>query len=218
MTLRPAVFFDRDGTLMEDVHYCADPALVRVFSGTAAALRRLVEHGFLCVIITNQSGIGRGLLTEAQYHAVQAELLRQLGTHGKENQELRNSGEENELGSQEPSQQASHPGGVAELISPIAASYFCPDAPPTPSLRRKPETGMVLEAVRDLGIDLTRSWFVGDKAADVECGARAGTRTILVETGYGAKEASSGIPPNFIAKDVVEAVEVVLQNSDAFHP
>ena len=77
---------------------------------------------------------------------------------------------------------------------------------------------MVLEAVRDLGIDLTRSWFVGDKAADVECGARAGTRTILVETGYGAKEASSGIPPNFIAKDVVEAVEVVLQNSDAFHP
>ena len=93
--LRPAVFLDRDGTLMEEVHYCADPALVRVFPGTASALRRLAERGYLCVIITNQSGIGRGLLTEAQYHAVQAELLRQLETQEEgENLELRNSGGE----------------------------------------------------------------------------------------------------------------------------
>ena len=187
---RPAVFLDRDGTLMEEVHYCADPALVRLFPGTAAALRQLVEHGFLCVIVTNQSGIGRGLLTEVQYHAVQAELLRQLEGEGM------------------------------EPIKLVAASYFCPDAPPTPSLRRKPEPGMVLEAARDLEIDLARSWFVGDKAADIACGARAGTRTILVQTGYGAKEsgAATGISPNFVAKDIVAAVEVVLQNSDAIRP
>ena len=184
MTLRPAVFFDRDGTLMEEVHYCADPSLVRLFPGTAAALRQLTERGYLCVIITNQSGIGRGLLTEAQYHAVQAELLRQLG---------------------------------ADLI---AASYFCPDAPPTPSPRRKPEPGMVLEAVRDLGIDLARSWFVGDKAADISCGARVGTRTILVQTGYGAQTAAALCEPapDFLVKDVAAAADVILQNSHAIRP
>jgi len=182
--LRPAVFLDRDGTLMEEVHYCADPALVRLFPGTAAALRRLTERGYLCVIITNQSGIGRGLLTEAQYHAVQAELLRQLGADC------------------------------------IAASYFCPDAPPTPSPRRKPEPGMVLEAVRDLGIDLARSWFVGDKAADIACGALAGTRTLLVQTGYGAETAAtpSEPAPDFFVKDVAAAADVILQNSDAIRP
>ena len=119
----------------------------------------------------------------------------------------------------EPSPPTAHSGGGADG-SPrplIAASYFCPDAPPTPSPRRKPEPGMVLEAARDLGIDLARSWFVGDKAADIACGARAGTRTILVQTGYGMKEpgAATGVSPNFVAKDIVAAAGVILQNNDA---
>jgi len=79
MKLRRAVFFDRDGTLMEDAHYCGDPALVRVFPGIPAALAGLKRGGFLTFIITNQSGIGRGLITEEQYRAVQAEFLRQAG-------------------------------------------------------------------------------------------------------------------------------------------
>ncbi|MEI6561043.1 MAG: HAD-IIIA family hydrolase [Verrucomicrobiota bacterium] len=298
MTLRPAVFLDRDGTLMEEVHYCADPALVHLFPGTAAALRQLTERGYLCVIITNQSGIGRGLLTEAQYHAVQTELFRQLETQEEEeNLELRNSGEEKsgppyrdsgfvraerseahlrspelcegisqearkgnemefqrqvrsqmEFGNEEneekfrhretqepegfqensrglseatppePSPQATHPEGVAAAAAAlIAASYFCPDAPPTPSPRRKPEPGMVLEAARDLGIDLARSWFVGDKAADIACGARSGTRTILVQTGYGAQTAAAPCEPapDFLVKDVVAAAALILQKNDA---
>jgi D-glycero-D-manno-heptose 1,7-bisphosphate phosphatase len=74
-----AVFFDRDGTLMEDVHYCADPALVRIFPGVPEALRRLRACGFATFIVTNQSGIGRGLITGEQYQAVHEEFLRQLG-------------------------------------------------------------------------------------------------------------------------------------------
>jgi D-glycero-D-manno-heptose 1,7-bisphosphate phosphatase len=74
-----AVFLDRDGTLMEDMHYCRDPGLVRVYPGVSRALRQIKEAGYLVFIVTNQSGIGRGLVTEAQYQAVQAELLRQLG-------------------------------------------------------------------------------------------------------------------------------------------
>ncbi len=74
-----AVFLDRDGTVMHDVHYCRDPQDVKVFPGAAAALRRLKEHGFKLIIVTNQSGIGRGYFTEEMYHAVYHELLGQLG-------------------------------------------------------------------------------------------------------------------------------------------
>jgi D-glycero-D-manno-heptose 1,7-bisphosphate phosphatase len=73
--LRRAVFFDRDGTLMEDAHYCGDPALVKVFPGVPEALRRLKEAGFVVFVVTNQSDIGRWLITEAQYRDVQKETF-----------------------------------------------------------------------------------------------------------------------------------------------
>jgi len=166
-----AVFLDRDGTLMEEVHYCNDPSKVRVYPGVPEALARLKQAGFLTVIITNQAGIGRGLITEAQYQAVEKELFLQIGDRA------------------------------------IDASYFCPDLPGVPSERRKPAPGMVLEAAADFNIDLSRSWFIGDKSLDVECGRRAGVRTILVMTGYGAEE---NCQPDFRAPDVVEAIGIVL--------
>lgn len=76
---RKAVFFDRDGTLMEEENYCKDPASVRAFPGAAAALAGLRANGWLNVLITNQSGIGRGYFTTVDYEAVNAELSRQLG-------------------------------------------------------------------------------------------------------------------------------------------
>jgi D-glycero-D-manno-heptose 1,7-bisphosphate phosphatase len=168
-----AVFFDRDGTLMEDAHYCADPADVHVLPGVPAALRRLKRAGFGIFLITNQSGIGRGLITEQQYAAVHQEFLRQAGE------------------------------------ASIDATYYCRDAPDVPSSCRKPEPGMVLQAAADHSIDLSASYLVGDKAADIECGRRAGTRTILVLTGYGA--AVQGSNPDFVCKDAVEAVGLILR-------
>ena len=167
-----AVFFDRDGTLMEEVHYCADPARVRVYPGVPDALRRLKEAGFRTFVITNQSGIARGLITLEQYRAVQEEFLRQVG-----------------------------PGLVD-------ASYFCPDLPNVPSTRRKPEPGMVLEAAAEFALDLPDSWFIGDKSADIECGRRAGTRTILVLTGYGLEQ---NCRPDFISNHAVDAVRLILE-------
>jgi len=166
-----AVFLDRDGVLMEDAHYCGDPAEVRVFPGVSDALRRLKNAGFLAIVITNQSGIGRGLITQEQYEAVQAEFLRQIG-----------------------------PG----LIDAV---YFCPDPPGVRSTRRKPEPGMVLEAAEAFQVDLPKSYFVGDKAADIECGRRAGTRTVLVLTGYGAEQQCV---PDFTASDIDHAITLVL--------
>src|SRR5215475_12985631 len=77
--LSPAVFIDRDDTIMEDCGYCSDPKDVKIFSGVPDALQRLKSNGFKLIIITNQSGIGRGLFTVEQYRAVESELLRQLG-------------------------------------------------------------------------------------------------------------------------------------------
>jgi len=172
MSRNRAVFLDRDGTLMEEVHYCGDPAKVKVFPGVSDALRRLKEAGFLLIIVTNQAGIGRGIITEAQYWAVHRELLRQLGD------------------------------GL------IDASYFCADVPDAASHRRKPEPGMVLEAAEELAVDLSRSFFIGDKDLDVECGHRAGTRTIQVMTCYGLEQECDA---DFTAKDFAEAAAIILR-------
>ena len=175
--LTPAIFLDRDGTLMEEADYCSSPEQVRIIAGVPEALRRLKNAGFRLVIVTNQSGIGRGYYTVADYEAVQARLLGLLG------------------------------GGL------IDATYFCPESPEAKSPRRKPSPEMVFEAARALGLDLARSWFVGDKAIDVQCGHAAGTRSILVRTGHGhAEEAGRA---DFVADDFVSAAAFILRSADA---
>lgn len=174
---QPAVFLDRDGTLMHEVHYCKDPALVRLVDGAAAALRRLKDAGYRLVIVTNQSGIARGILTTADFEAVNARLLALIG---------------------------------GDLID---ATYMCPDSPAGESGRRKPSPAMVHEAARDFGLDLRRSWFVGDRETDVQCGLNAGTRSILVCTGYGADANAAGA--HFVAKDIASAADFILTESGA---
>ncbi|MEO6786792.1 MAG: HAD family hydrolase [Chthoniobacteraceae bacterium] len=174
---QPAVFLDRDGTLMHEVNYCRDPELVRLVDGAGEALRRLKDAGFVLVIVTNQSGIARGLLTEADFHAVQARLLELL---------------DDDL---------------------IAATYVCADGPAGESGRRKPSPAMVHEAALDLGLDLSRSWFVGDKDIDVQCGLAAGTRPVLVRTGHGGNADHAGA--HFVAKDIASAADFILSESGA---
>jgi D-glycero-D-manno-heptose 1,7-bisphosphate phosphatase len=91
----------------------------------------------------------------------------------------------------------------------LAATYYCPDKPNSGSLRRKPSPEMVYEAARDHHLDLGRSFFIGDKRIDVECGRNAGVRTILVQTGYGTNERDCN--PDYIAQDLVEATAIVLR-------
>lgn len=90
----------------------------------------------------------------------------------------------------------------------VDAVYFCADSSSAPGPRRKPATGMIEEAVRDLGLDLSKSWMVGDKDIDIQCGRSAGCRTILVRTGYGSLHLHSN--PDFLADDVVQAVDIIL--------
>jgi len=97
-----------------------------------------------------------------------------------------------------------------QLGGMVDAVYFCADASSAPGPRRKPGTGMIDEAVRDLGIDVSMSWMVGDKDIDIACGRAAGCRTILVRTGYGAKHATSN--PDHVAEGIADAVDLILAN------
>ena len=171
--LSAAVFIDRDGTIIEDADYCSHPEQVNVFPGVPEALRRLKSKGFKLIVITNQSGIGRGFFTVGQYRAVESEVSRQLG-HGL-----------------------------------IDATYFCPDVPGQHSSDRKPSPGMVLQAQREHQIDLARSFFVGDKEIDVECGRNAGVRTIRVQTGFDRDV--TGSAADWAAKDLPAAAQLILE-------
>lgn len=172
-----AVFLDRDGTIMREVSYCADPKQVEIFPGVPEALQRLRAHGFKLIVITNQSGIGRGYFSEQQYRLVEAEVARAI------------------------------------LPATLDATYFCPDDPAHATARRKPAPGMILEAQRDHHLNLARSFFIGDKAIDVECGRNAGLRTILVQTGYGAQETAA--KPDWIARDFSAAAGIILKQTES---
>ena len=161
---------------MQDADYCSDPQQVRIFSGVPEALRRLKSKGFKLIIITNQSGIGRGFFTLEQYRAVEAEVLRQLGD------------------------------GL------IDATYFCPDIPDQYSSCRKPAPGMILQATREHQIDLSRSFFIGDKEIDAECGRNAGVRTIRVQTGFQLE--TTGTIADWVAADLVEAAKIILDHAN----
>jgi len=171
--LTPAVFLDRDGTLMHDTGYVGRVEDVQLFAGVREALAALQARGFRTVIVTNQSGIARGKFTLADYHSVHARFL--------------------------------------ELLGPglIDATYFCADHPDRASDRRKPGPGMLLEAARDLDLDLRHSWMIGDRAGDLEAGRRAGVRPILVRTGEGTNTEASGAA--FVAPDFASAAEFILR-------
>jgi len=97
---------------------------------------------------------------------------------------------------------------LRQLPGGIDAVYFCADHPDRPTPRRKPGFGMLEEAAINHGIDLTRSWMIGDKEIDVECGRRAGCRTILVRTGYGAELEKTAA--DFVHEDIVSASNMIL--------
>jgi D-glycero-D-manno-heptose 1,7-bisphosphate phosphatase len=165
-----AIFLDRDGTLMKDVGYCSNPGDVEILAGVSELLPKLKEAGFRLVIVTNQSGIGRGYFAEEDFWSVQRELEKQIGP------------------------------GV------IDATYFCADVPKNASERRKPNPGMLLEAAKELGLDLELSYMVGDQMSDAEAGIRAGVRGTIL---FGA-HSSMNSGATLVAKDFREVVKFIL--------
>lgn len=156
--MKRAVFLDRDGTIIELVHHLTDPADVKLISGAGPAITSLRSAGYTVVIVTNQSVIGRGKLTEEGLEEVHAEMLAQL---------------------------AKHDAFVdAIYFCPLAPLQRDPTIIEDPM--RKPGPGMLLAAAEDLDLDLSGSWMIGDTVSDILAGNSAGCRSILVKTGYGA--------------------------------
>jgi D,D-heptose 1,7-bisphosphate phosphatase len=186
---RPAVFLDRDGTLIEQVHYLSDPGLVRLLPGAGETLRRLREAGFATVLVTNQSAIGRGLLTESRLHLIHDEMNRQLAA------------EETAID--------------AIYFCPEAPTAA--DRTVIEHGDRKPGPGMLLRAAAEMGLDLGASWMVGDMISDVLAGINAGCRgSILVRTGKGLSrgEEALGLESQYqVADDLLAAVGLILTNS-----
>lgn len=179
--LRPAVFVDRDGTLNEEVDYLSDPDHLALIPGAGEAVARLNARGIPVVVVTNQSGIGRGRFTWADFDAVMARMADLLAAAGARTDGVYVA--------------PHHEAGQGE--------YAVADHPD-----RKPNPGMLQRAAEDHGLDLERSWMIGDKAIDLEAGRRAGCRTVLVRTGYGPSV--DGALADLVAADLPEAVDRIL--------
>lgn len=190
-----AVFLDRDGTVNEEVGYLSDLSRLKLIPGAGTAIRRLNQAGLKVVLVTNQSGVARGYFPESFVHDAHALLETMLRKEGAR----------------------------------LDGIYYCPHHPTAGNSRhtldcdcRKPRTGLIDRAARELAIDVKNSFMVGDKWSDVELGQRAGARTVLVKTGFAADDPGNARPPqvsdpDLIAHTISEAVEWIIEEMAKTH-
>ncbi|MDH3217740.1 MAG: HAD family hydrolase [Candidatus Krumholzibacteria bacterium] len=192
-SLRPAIFLDRDGTVSEEVGYVNHVSRFRLLPRTAAAIRQINQSGLLAVLVTNQAGVARGYFKESLVRQVHQRLQELLAAGGAR----------------------------------LDGIYYCPHHPRAgkPPYRlecncRKPKPGMIEAASRDLDIDVSRSFMVGDKHSDIIFAHSVGVPGVLVKTGYGLGEieqwsADWSDEPDKIALDLLDAVEWILDRQES---
>ncbi len=186
----PAVFLDRDGTINEQMGYINHISRFQMLPDAARAIARLNRAGVPVVVVSNQSGLARGYFPEELLHAV----------HNKMHSLL--------------TRENAHVDGL----------YWCPHHPDAKVEQykqkncpcRKPGTGLLEQAADELGLDLERSFMVGDRWSDLRCGHAAGARSILVLTGYGRGDLEyigpdQAVQPDHVAEHLGEAVTWILQ-------
>ena len=184
--MKPAVFLDRDGTVIEERGYLGRLELIELFPGSAEAIRLLTAAGYAVVIVTNQAGIARGLFDEAFVQAAHARL----------DAMLREAGAVVDGYYYCPH----HPDGVVDRYRLVCGC-------------RKPAAGMVRRAAAALNLDLARSFVVGDKWLDMGLARNAGATGVLVRTGYaGGHEAVApeGCEPAVIVDTLLDAAHWIL--------
>jgi D-glycero-D-manno-heptose 1,7-bisphosphate phosphatase len=182
-----SVFMDRDGTINVEVYHLRRVEEMRLLPRAGEAIRLMNDASLKTVVVTNQSAVGRGLLPEFELARIHAKMCDELRREG----------------------------GIIDAI------YSCPHHPTAALGRfrvdcgcRKPKPGSLYRAARDLGIDLERSFMVGDKISDLEAGQAAGCTTILVQTGYG-KDSKRHLrdgycQPDHVAANILEAANWIL--------
>ncbi|MBU17711.1 MAG: hypothetical protein CL725_08405 [Chloroflexi bacterium] len=185
---RTAVFLDRDGTINVEVNHLNSPDQLALIPGAGDAVRALNRAGVLAVGVTNQPVVARGDVTMAGLERIHAKLDHLLG----------------------------------QSKAFLDGLYVCPHHPhkgfpgEVPELKiecdcRKPRTGLIDRAVRDLSIDRRSSWIVGDTSSDIEAGRRAGLRTVLVRTGHAGLDGKQDVSPDYVVPDLAAAVDWILR-------
>ena len=187
---RPAVFLDKDGTLVEDVPYSVDPARLLFTRGAPQALAGLAEAGYALVVVTNQPGIATGRFSRAEFarleHALREQVRAQAGVE----------------------------------LDGVYACPHAPGIGRTPGcLCRKPAPGLLRRAALELNLELAHSWMVGDILDDVEAGRRAGCRTVLLDVGHETVWRLSPLRlPHHRCRDLLEAARRIVEDVAPHRP
>ena len=177
-----AVFFDRDGTLIEDPGYLNHPDQVKLLDGAAEVVKELKLLDYQTVVVTNQSGVARGIVSEEMLGRIHERLGALLAQKGASLDGIYYC--------------PYHPDGVIPK--------YCQD-----SDWRKPAPGMLLAAAKEMDIDLTRSWVIGDSQRDIEAGRQAGCRTILLRSASADQEETETDGPDYLAVNIREAANMI---------
>jgi D-glycero-D-manno-heptose 1,7-bisphosphate phosphatase len=189
--MNKAVFLDKDGTLTKDVPYNVDITKVEFCEGAFELLKNLTAEGFYLIMISNQSGIARGYFTEEEFGYLKNKIHHDIYQRG--------------------------------VV--LHGFYFCPHHPcgivdkyKIECECRKPKPGMLLQAARDLNIDLESSWMIGDILDDIEAGNKAGCRTILIDNGSEDEWIEAAFrTPSFLVKNLGECADIILSNKANTH-
>ena len=179
----PAVFLDRDGTVCEEVGYLKDPAKLSLIPGSAQAIQTIIQNGWKPIIVSNQSGIARKLLSVDEVEDINRKLLEML--------------DEQNVFVEKIYYCPHHP----EAEPPYNISCDC----------RKPSPGLLQQASKEYHLNLAESIMIGDKYSDVETGHRLNIPGILVRTGFGRREIEKyqdhwNKAPDYIAENLLDAI------------
>lgn len=183
MRTAKAVFLDRDGVLIEEVHYLADPAKLKLIEGAAQAIVSLRQAGFKVIVASNQSGVARGLLSLTRLGLIHRRLRADLKDGGARLDGLYFC--------------PHHPEAA---VARFRRTCLC----------RKPGTGMIRQAARRFKLNLERSFFIGDTTVDLKAASDAGCQALLVRTGKGGKDGAYSVKPDGVFADLPAAAAWIL--------
>ena len=170
------MFLDKDGTLVENVPYNADPARLVLAPGAREAVAAFAEAGYRVIVVSNQPGVALGRFAETDLQRIEQRLH--------------------------------------ELLPGLDGCYWCPHAPGEGCGCRKPAAGLLERAAREHGIDLSRSWMVGDILDDIEAGRRAGCRTVLLDNGNETEwQVTPGRVPHHVSHHLARAGALILREA-----
>lgn len=190
---RPAIFFDRDGTLVKDVDLLHRSEDLEVFPFTAGALKKVSESDFLSFLITNQPVVARNLCDISMVKLIHNKLETLLGDQGAYLNDI--------------------------YFCPHHPDKGYPEENPLYKIAcncRKPGTGMVEKAADDYSVDLKSSWLIGDTTTDIQTGINAGLKTVLVRTGRGGKDRKYDVLPDYVFDHMADAVDYILYGTKKY--